>query len=57
LKVSGYSTLMSGKWYVGDDSTRWLLGKRFWPLLRQHWRGEWDYYVIKQVPKTSVLSM
>ena len=50
LKGSGYSTLLSGKWHVGDDSTRWPR-KRGFDHFYGNIGGASDYYVIKKVPK------
>lgn len=39
LKGAGYSTLMSGKWHVGDDTTRWPR-KRGFDHFMEIWAGQ-----------------
>jgi arylsulfatase A-like enzyme len=50
LKGAGYSTLLSGKWHVGDDSTRWPR-KRGFDRFYGNIGGASDYFVVKQVPR------
>jgi arylsulfatase len=50
LRGSGYSTLLSGKWHAGDDSTRWPR-KRGFDHFYGNIGGASDYFVIKKVPK------
>ncbi|MCF0055417.1 arylsulfatase [Dyadobacter sp. CY356] len=51
LKDAGYSTLMSGKWHVGDDSTSQWPRKRGFDHFYGNIGGASDYYVIKNLPK------
>ncbi len=51
LKTAGYSTLMAGKWHVGDDSTRWPRQRGF-DRFYGNIGGASDYYVVKQQPKS-----
>lgn len=51
LKDAGYSTLLSGKWHVGDDSTSQWPRKRGFDHFYGNIGGASDYYVIKNLPK------
>ena len=51
LKDAGYSTLLSGKWHVGDDSTTQWPRKRGFQHSYGNIGGASDYFVIKQLPK------
>lgn len=51
LKDNGYSTLLSGKWHVGDDSTSQWPRKRGFDRFYGNIGGASDYFVIKQLPK------
>ncbi|WP_254560214.1 arylsulfatase [Dyadobacter diqingensis] len=51
LKDAGYSTLLSGKWHVGDDSTSQWPRKRGFEHFYGNIGGASDYFVVKQLPK------
>jgi arylsulfatase A-like enzyme len=51
LKESGYSTLLSGKWHVGDDSTSQWPRKRGFDHFYGNIGGASDYFLIKDLPQ------
>jgi arylsulfatase A-like enzyme len=51
LKDAGYSTLLSGKWHAGDDSTSQWPRKRGFEHFYGNIGGASDYFVVKQLPK------
>ncbi|WP_221392435.1 arylsulfatase [Dyadobacter sp. NIV53] len=51
LKDAGYSTLLSGKWHAGDDSTSQWPRKRGFDHFYGNTGGASDYFVVKQLPK------
>jgi len=51
LRESGYSTLLSGKWHVGDDSTSQWPRKRGFDHFYGNIGGASDYFTVKDLPQ------
>lgn len=51
LKESGYSTLLSGKWHAGDDSTSQWPRKRGFDHFYGNIGGASDYFTVKNLPQ------
>ena len=51
LRDAGYSTLLSGKWHAGDDSTTQWPRKRGFDHFYGNTGGASDYFVVKQLPE------